>query len=92
MNKRIWAIVGLAYMAILLGLNFFSLYTGNTIGGIAALMCCPALAGFAAMTVFNYRKKTGKLTLPGVILLVAFCAVAFVICLYEGIPALMRNF
>ncbi len=92
MNKRIWAIVGLAYMVILLGLNFFSLYTGRMVTGIPALMFCPVVAGFAAVAVQNYRRKTGRLTLAGVIVLVAVCTAVFLFCLYEGIPALMRNF
>jgi len=91
-NKRIWAIVGLAYMVILLALNFYSLYTGSIITGIPTLMFCPVVAGFAAITVQNYRRKTGRLALPGVILLVAVCTAVFLFCLYEGIPALLRNF
>ncbi len=92
MNRRIWAIVGLAYMLILLGLNFYSLYSGGVITGIPTLLFAPAVAGFAVAAVYNYRNKTSRLSRPGLILLVAVCAVVFVICLYVGIPALLRNF
>lgn len=92
MNKRIWAVVGLAYMLMLLGFNFYSLYTGGMITGIPTLLFSPVIAGFAAVSIYNYRNKKSRLSLGSLILLVAACAAGFVYCLYVGIPALMRNF
>lgn len=89
-GKRILAWVGVAYMVIIILLNFYGfLHQGDMIRGIAPLMLCPAVAGLGVFTVFRHRAGQGRGGLPACIFVVLLCAVAFVGGLVLGLPTLL---
>ncbi len=92
--KRIWAWVGVAYMAIIVLLITYLYANAAYLTGIGGLMTAPALAGAGASVIYLWRagedKGPGRTAL--MVALVAACAVLLVLGLIQGIPALVANF
>ncbi len=77
-------------MAIILFLTFYGLFAGRLITGIPTLMIVPAIVGLGVMTVWRYRQGfRGRTSMVAILVI---CVVALVLCLYVGIPDLMKNF
>lgn len=89
--RRIVAWVGVAYMVILVLLNFYALSTGGWIRGIGPLMLCPAVLGLAAVTFYNYRSGKGRGGLPAAVFIMALCVLVFVVSLVTGLPTLIQQ-
>lgn len=88
--KRVLAWVGVAYMVIIILLNFFAFtHQGGLIRGIGPLMLCPAVAGLGVLSVLRYRSGRSRGGLAGAVFMVGLCAVVFIGGLVMGIPALL---
>ncbi|MBP1737250.1 MAG: hypothetical protein H6Q60_1131 [Oscillospiraceae bacterium] len=90
-QKRIWAWVGVVYMIIIILLFNYQLSHGKMILGITGIMLAPAIGGFAAQFAYLFIKNKNLSTRLAMLLLILLCAAAIVICLLQGISALLSN-
>lgn len=58
--KRALAWVGVVYMLILIGLNTYTLTTGNTLNGIPGIMFAPACFGLCAISYIKGKELGSK--------------------------------
>lgn len=58
--KRALAWMGVVYMLILIGLNTYTLTTGNTLNGIPGIMFAPACFGLCAIAYIKGKELSSK--------------------------------
>jgi len=93
--KRIWAWVGVVYMAVITLLVTYGMANGRYLTGIGGLMVLPALGGLAASALWLWRGQPQRRTpVRGALLalVLLLCAALAVLGTADGMAGLLANF